>query len=124
MERKFRITVDGRQYIVTVEDLSESGDLIAPAPGGRPVPTAPVTAPAAYMQPAAGPGDELSPLAGMVHSVDVEVGQTVQEGDKVASLDAMKMITPVVAHRAGKVTQIHVKPGDTVETGERLLSIA
>jgi biotin carboxyl carrier protein len=127
MEKKFRITVDGRPYIVTVEDISEDSSWIAPEPGSLHVPASvvppPVAAPTASGYPA-GPGDELSPLAGIVHSVDVTVGQTVREGDKVATLDAMKMITTVPAHQSGKVTEIVVKPGDVVEAGQRLLTIA
>lgn len=124
MEKKFRITVDGRPYIVTVEDISEGGSLIFPEPGSMHVPTPhapPREAPAVA---AAEPGDEISPLAGVIHSIDVAVGQSVQEGDKIASLEAMKMVTQVFARRAGKVTRILVKPGDAVAAGQVLLTIA
>ncbi len=127
MEKKFRITVDGRQYIVTVEDISEDSSWIVPEAGSLHVPASVVPPPAAVPSTpvhTAGPDDELSPLAGVVHSVDVTVGQTVREGDKVATLDAMKMITTMPAHQAGKVTEIFVKPGDVVEAGQRLLTIA
>ena len=38
MERRFRITVDGRPYDVTVDDLSEGGSLLYPQPGSMTVP--------------------------------------------------------------------------------------
>lgn len=124
MEKKFRITVDGRSYIVTVEDLSEGGSLILPEPGSMHVPAPPAPPREAPAAGAVEPGDEVSPLAGVIHSLDVTVGQSVQEGDKIASLEAMKMVTQVFARRAGKVTRILVKPGDAVAAGQVLLTIA
>ncbi len=58
-----------------------------------------------------------------MQTVHVNVGQVVNEGDKLISLEAMKMVTHVVARRGGKVTSIAVKPGDPVDAGQVLLSI-
>ena len=131
MEKKFRITVEGKQYVVTVEDISAEGtQSMYPEPGGimsaaatvaAPAPVAP--APAAGPVAAAGPGDEVAPLGGVVQTVHVSVGQAVNEGDKLVSLEAMKMVTHVVAKRGGKVTSIAVKPGDPVDAGQVLLTI-
>lgn len=126
MEKKFRITVDGRQYDVTVEDLSETPSYTIPAPGDMSVPATP--APAAAAAPAAdvnaaGPGDEVSPLAGVVISIEVTPGQSVSEGDKVMTLEAMKMKTAVISHHNGQVKNIAVKVGDAVEAGQVLLTI-
>jgi len=132
MEKKFRITVEGKQYIVAVEDLSTEGvQGLYPEPGSMsvapqppaPVPTAPPPTPAAAPATATGPGDEVAPLGGVVQTVHVSVGQAVNEGDKLVSLEAMKMVTHVVAKRGGKVTNIAVKPGDPVDAGQVLLSI-
>lgn len=46
-----------------------------------------------------------------MQTVHVSVGQAINEGDKLVSLEAMKMVTHVVARRGGKVTSIAVKPG-------------
>ncbi len=134
MEKKFRITVEGKQYIVAVEDLSEGAQSLYPEPGSMsvvpqtaPVPTAPApVAPAAAASSpstAAGPGDELAPLGGVVQTVHVSVGQAVNEGDKLVSLEAMKMVTHVLAKRGGKIISIAVKPGDPVDAGQALLTI-
>lgn len=128
MEKKFRITVDGKQYSVTVEDLSEGSSQLYPAPGSMSIPTPPPAAPAAaapapVAKTAAGAGDVTSTLGGVVESVAVSVGQAVNQGDKVAVIEAMKMKTPMIAHRAGNVTAIHVRAGDAVEAGQALLSI-
>jgi len=130
VERKLRITVNGTQYDVTVEDVSEADSRTIPGPGDMRVGSATVAAPAAApaastgaASAAAGPGDEVSPLAGVVESVAVSVGQSVNEGDKLATLEAMKMKTHVFAHRSGKVTSIAVKVGDSVDAGQVLFTI-
>ncbi len=79
--------------------------------------------PQLLLRSAAGAGDEVAPLGGVVQSIHVNVGQVVNEGDKLVSLEAMKMVTHVVAHRGGKVTNIAVKPGDPVDAGQVLLTI-
>ena len=132
MEKKFRITVEGKQYIVAVEDISTDGtQSMYPEPGSMNVAPATVTAPVAPATPAAAPaapaaagaGDEVAPLGGVVQTIHVNTGQVVNEGDKLVSLEAMKMVTHVVARRGGKVTSIAVKPGDPVDAGQVLLTI-
>ena len=126
MERKFRITVEDRQYVVSVEEITEEGNITIPEPGSMRIPETPApAAPAAPLAstPEAGPGDEVSPLAGVVQTVDVNDGQSVAVGDRLLSLEAMKMTTVVTAKRAGSVKNIRVKPGDAVEAGQPLLTI-
>ncbi len=129
MEKKFRITVEGKPYVVTVEDITADAqniyqDTTAAVLSAAPVAAAPVAAaPAASSPGAAGPGDEVAPLGGVVQTIHVSVGQIVNEGDKVVSLEAMKMVTHVVARRGGKVVSIAVKPGDPVDAGQTLLTI-
>ena len=127
MQRKFRISVEGRAYEVVVEEIGHDGRRRpAGAPSGaggrgrrrgRGAGAAPCAA-------AAGAGDEVAPLAGTVQSVDVTVGQTVTVGDKIATIEAMKMKTEVFAKGAGKVAAIAVKTGDSVDTGGVLLTLA
>ena len=129
MQRKFRITVEGRAYDVVVEEIGHDGAVIAP---GVLHSAAPVVAAAAAVaapgaspaKPAAAAGDEVAPLAGTVQSVEVTVGQTVKVGDKIATIEAMKMKTEVFAKGAGKVVSIAVKTGDSVDTGAVLLTLA
>jgi biotin carboxyl carrier protein len=135
MERKLRITVDGRKYDVTVEDLSDVSSLPYSQPGMVYMPPA---APAAFAPPAtasapapvpkpAGPaaaGDVVCTLGGVVESILVTLGQQVNAGDRVAVIEAMKMKTPMVAHTSGKVEAILVKVGEGVETGQVLLKLA
>ncbi len=65
-----------------------------------------------------------STLGGMVDSVLVSVGQAVNQGDRLVIIEAMKMKTPMIAHRAGTVTVIAVKAGEAVDAGQLLVSLA
>lgn len=129
MERRFRITVDGREYAVTVEELGETPGQLYPQPGSMRIPAAvpaapavPAASPSAAPGPA-GAGDVASTLGGVVQAVLVNIGQDVTQGDKVVVIEAMKMKTPMIAHRAGKVVAIAVKAGDSVEAGQVLVTL-
>lgn len=139
MHKKLRITVEGKVYDVTVEELTENGHVapiypsiagtgastsVVSSPLAAPMPHGPVAPmPHAPAAPAA-PGTEVCPLGGVVESVEVAVGQTVAEGDKIAVIEAMKMKTPVHAHHSGTVSSVAIKPGDAVEAGAVLMTIA
>jgi pyruvate carboxylase len=60
-------------------------------------------------------------MPGMVVSISVKIGDPVTKGQKIMSLEAMKMETTLYAERDGKVAEIVVKPGSQVETGDLLL---
>ena len=126
--KKLRVTVDGKVFDVTVEQLDE-GTGASPAPRPGPA-TTPVTTPAAAAATGGVPrraevaGEVPSPLAGKIISVDVAVGQEVQEDKQVVTLEAMKMNTYVFAPRSGKVTAIMAVAGTAVEEGSPLLVIA
>lgn len=55
------------------------------------------------------------PMVGKIVSVLVKVGDTVNEDDQIATLEAMKMEMPLVAPVSGVIKEIKVAPGDEVE---------
>ncbi len=57
-------------------------------------------------------------------SLKVNVGDSVNSGDLVLLLEAMKMENEVFATASGKVAEIRVKSGDSVNTGDVLMVIA
>lgn len=57
----------------------------------------------------------IAPMGGKVISVKVNVGETINEGDEVVILEAMKMELPVVAETSGMVKEVKCNQGDTVE---------
>lgn len=56
-----------------------------------------------------------APMGGKVIEVKVSVGDSVNEGDEVVILEAMKMELPVVAGESGTVKEIKCGAGDAVD---------
>ncbi|WP_142961324.1 acetyl-CoA carboxylase biotin carboxyl carrier protein subunit [Enterococcus faecalis] len=140
MLRKFKISIDGKEYLVEMEEI---GGVPQPAPVApqptapvAPQPTAPVAttetpapaveeAPAPAAQPTAPAGADAmpAPMPGTVLKVLVNVGDTVSENQPLLILEAMKMENEIVAGKAGTVTGIHVTQGQIVNPGEPLITI-
>jgi acetyl/propionyl-CoA carboxylase alpha subunit len=66
-------------------------------------------------------GDILSPMPGKVIAVEVRQGQTVAKGEKLLTLEAMKMEHTLTAPFDGMVAELAVAPGDQVQV-EALLA--
>jgi methylmalonyl-CoA carboxyltransferase small subunit len=122
---KLNITVDGKTYEVEVEAVEPE---VAPSPlmRGLPVGSAPVRLPAS---PAPGPAANSnkpvneakvcrSPVSGIVIKVAAQVGQSLQTGDVMLVLEAMKMETNITAPAPGKIAVIPVNVGDSVQSGQ------
>lgn len=120
--KNYTITVNGNIYDVTVEEKGAGAAPAAPAPA--PV-AAPKAAPAAPAPKAAGTGSVQikSGAAGKVYQIPTAVGQSVQAGDTVVIIEAMKMEIPVVAPEAGTIASIDVAVGDAVEAGAVLATL-
>jgi pyruvate carboxylase len=72
------------------------------------------------------PGDTAqvgAPMPGAVTTVTVKQGDVVAAGQKLFSLEAMKMETTIYAERDGKVAELLVGPGTQVDTGDLLLRL-
>ena len=65
-----------------------------------------------------------SPMPGLIVTVAVRPGDTVTKGQKLLSLEAMKMETTVYAERDGKVAEVLVSPGTPVEAAELVVRYA
>ena len=63
------------------------------------------------------------PITGKVISVEVKVGDTVEEGDTICYIESMKMENPILAPLGGKIAEINVSAGQTVETGNLIATI-
>ena len=61
--------------------------------------------------------------AGKVYQIPTTVGQSVQPGDTVIVIEAMKMEIPVVAPEAGTIASIDVAVGDAIEAGAVLATL-
>jgi biotin carboxyl carrier protein len=120
-ERPVRAIVDG----VTLEvDVVQEQVKAAPT-------ATPVAAPPAPVAKAEGPstrtevkdGTIVAPLPGVVVALSVEVGDTIQPGDELCVLEAMKMKNPIKSTLSGKITAVHSNVGEQVQHGAPLFTV-
>ncbi len=64
-----------------------------------------------------------APIPGLITSLAVSVGTKVRKGEKLLTMEAMKMQTTIYAQVEGTVQEIHVKVGDSVESKDLLLLV-
>ena len=69
-------------------------------------------------------GGMTAPMPGKILEVKVADGQTVEAGELLLVMEAMKMETEVRASKAGTVGSVSVKEGDAVSVGDTLLTLA
>ena len=124
---KLNITIDGKTYEVEVEasepetpggPQSMSGFHTGSAPLRVPAGPAPAAPPPAGGAPVNEDSVCRSPISGIVVRVAAQVGQSLQKGDVLLVLEAMKMETNITAPSAGKVAAIRVNQGDGVQAGQ------
>jgi acetyl-CoA/propionyl-CoA carboxylase biotin carboxyl carrier protein len=72
---------------------------------------------------AAGGAALTAPMQGTIVKVAVSDGDSVQEGDVIVVVEAMKMEQPLQAHRSGTVSSLSVEVGATVTPGTVICSI-
>jgi pyruvate carboxylase len=83
-------------------------------------------APKAKPKVKAATGDPLqvgAPIPGMITLLNATVGGKVKSGDKIATLEAMKMQTSVYAHADGVIAEVLTAVGDSVESGDLLVRL-
>jgi len=61
-----------------------------------------------------------APLPGKVLQVNVTVGNTVEEGGVICTIEAMKMENPILSPVKGSVVEVAVSPGQVVKVGGKL----
>ena len=106
--------LDGRRLVFFELNGQPREVLIHDKSLGSEVTTAPQADPAAPKQVGA-------PMPGLVVRVNVAAGETVTKGQKLFTLEAMKMETTVYAELAGKVADVLVKAGSQVETADLMM---
>ena len=140
----YRVKVEGKEYEVTVRDtatggaeVSVEGETFHVEPVGRPAPAAPAVAhsmaaapaPSAPRAPSPAPsagggsGTIVAPIPGVVTKILVSVGDSVEAGQVVLKLEAMKMENDISTPGAGTVKQVAVADGAEVGDGQLLLVI-
>lgn len=138
--KTFKVTVDNQTYTVQVEEIAEDSNKEAVKPSTNPgiQAAAPSPAPAPQKEaaatkqeeaakpaPASGGGYSLkAPMPGSVLEVKVSVGDSVDDGDVLLVLEAMKMENELTASQPGTVSEVKVKKGDSVNSGDPLIVLS
>lgn len=144
MTKKVTVIVEGREYIVEVGDLSatpvsatvnqrtyqvqvpsQSSAPAAPKPAAAApaasAPAAPKPVPASA-PPAASGSAITSPMPGDIIEVNVKPGDSVNPGDVVCVLEAMKMKNMIRSARAAVIASVEVTAGQAVDFGAVLVT--
>lgn len=123
------LVVNGKTLQVQVDEVVSAAPQVAKSLREK---AKPMSAPAAPPAPrvADGPGPApaggngvKAPIPGAILSIDVSEGDTVEAGQLLLTMEAMKMENQIKAPKAGKVTQLCVKPGDAVAQGQDLVVV-
>lgn len=70
-----------------------------------------------------GSGFIKSPLPGTIVDLHIKVGDNVRAGDKLLTLEAMKMENIINSDKTGTIVKINYKKGDTVMEGDILIEV-
>jgi biotin carboxyl carrier protein len=125
---KLKITVENKTYEVEVE--ATAPEVETAPPRGYVVQSSPLRVPASAPTVGAPPavGDAASeakicrsPISGMVVKISAQPRQSIQAGDVLFVLEAMKMETNITAPIAGKIARVNVNVGDSVQGGQVLV---
>lgn len=128
--KKYKVTVDGQEFTVSVEELVSSEHPEAGIKVSR------SSKPAISMTPEQNRDPKLNkptqraggikveaPMPGSIIAIAVNPGESIREGDVLLTLEAMKMENEITAPRSGVIGDIYAGVGDKVGSGEPLLEI-
>jgi biotin carboxyl carrier protein len=133
--RQFRVLVNGNEYKVAIEELQETS-ASAPASTATPEqvkPSAPKPIPKSKSTPASNPKPEANgeasgiitaAMPGTILEVKAAEGDTVERGQALLILEAMKMENEIMAPCDGVIGEIHVAVGASVNSGDLLIVIS
>jgi acetyl-CoA/propionyl-CoA carboxylase biotin carboxyl carrier protein len=116
-----RVEINDRMYRVRLLDVPNGRVTAAsPSPTGKGAPRRSASKKASATSHG---NDILSPMHGVVVEVKVKPGESVEERQVVAVVEAMKMMNEIRAHRAGSVAAVHAEAGATVEANTPLVTL-
>ncbi len=129
--RKFKITVNGEIYSVTVEEIVSRGEAVTepkniamPQEIITPAVSAPEPQPSAVkLDIQVGDTPVKAPIPGVVLEYKVAAGDKVEENQIILILEAMKMENEVMAPCSGVVKAIPIAKGSKVNAGDVMMII-
>jgi len=120
VERDYAVEVSGRRFDVKVigEAGAFGGNGAAPAAGRKPPKRAERKSSAG-----GGPDEVTSPLQGNMWKVNVKQGDSVEEGQVICIIEAMKMENEITAHKAGTIESLPIEEGKAISAGDPVATI-
>lgn len=132
-KRRFKIQINGKEFVVNVEELPrEAVDQpvaqknIVEQPMVPEVEIMPTRVRTPIMKIAPESKEDgviTAPMPGMVISIAKNVGDSVVAGEPIIVLEAMKMENEIKAPIGGAIIEVKVSPGQRVDKGETLVVI-
>ncbi len=119
IERDYAVEVSGRRFDVKVIGEAFGGLANGAAPAGRKPPKRAERKSSG----GGGPDQITSPLQGNMWKVAVKQGDTVEEGQLLCIIEAMKMENEITAHKAGTVAELPIEEGKPIGTGDPIATI-
>jgi len=113
---RFQVDVDGEQFDVKVSPVWANSDVSLSTDNGN-------AGREGVTSKKIPPGAMVSGMAGLVLSINVRVGDQVNEGDQVAVIEAMKMMRNYLAPHGGVVKEICVQINDMVDAEDILMVV-
>ncbi|MGB0404748.1 MAG: biotin/lipoyl-containing protein [Fusobacterium sp.] len=122
MKKVYKIKVNEKVYEIELEEIKTvEGHVEASSTKAAPV-VAPAKVEAPAPTPVASTGEVIeAPMPGVIVDIKVKVGDTVNEGDLVAIIEAMKMETELYADKSGKVSAVNVTKGSQINAGDVII---
>lgn len=128
--RRFRVTVNGREYFVEVDEVHDS-DMgrfaVEEVDAGKDVQSKAGVSRPQIQDPVLPLSNDYkaitSPLSGVVLSVRVKEGDHVKEGDILLTLEALKLENEIVSPYSGVVRSVTATVGQEVDASEILVVI-
>ena len=109
--RKFNINVNGKIYVVEIEETGEAAPVIEPSKAAE-APKAETPKAAEAPKAAAGATTINAPMPGTILDVKVAVGTAVKAGDVICILEAMKMMSEVPSPMDCVIEEILLQDGE------------
>ena len=110
IKREMSVEVDGKRFAVSMWVPDPLATPVAGAPRRRQSRSG--------GSGGSGSGQVTVPMQGTIVKILVEVGDTVEAGDPICVLEAMKMENSIAAEKAGTVTEVRIAVGDSVGGGD------
>jgi acetyl-CoA/propionyl-CoA carboxylase biotin carboxyl carrier protein len=128
VEQTYTVEVSGKRFDVRVlgppfAGASAMSNGAGPAPGPAGAARAPLRADRKQASAGEKPDTLVSPLQGNMWKVLVKQGDTVEQGQLLCIIEAMKMENEITAHKAGTISALPITEGASIQAGAPIATI-